>query len=219
MDIPARPSRMRPSQIVYDASFQASNETALGRNVAAYVLRCCGSAAQYQYGNLGTAPYATITAVNTWYDFSWYGNSSGRADFAWFHQKQFSSIRGMITVVSSCNAVFKVRLQSDDLVDSVATSNSKGHSCVPAQPSSFLEWRNTFWHRYAQKQYDGGKWRSGSVRVRLESPTLPSNRRIAIAPQVSIDGVSSLALAAAGSPRVYLEALILHDVVDEDTQA
>jgi len=214
MDIPNKVKHFSPSLVIDNAPFRGASETALSRNVAGYALRCCGNVAHYNFPTLGSAPSVSVSAVNGWSSFSHVGEDSCTFDVPWHHQSQFASIKAIIRVISMSRIVARVRLQSDDLIDAVASTEGQDAILWNAGESSFLAWRTTTYLFGAQ--YKGELWTVYQSSVKLESPTVPANRRISLKPQIYISGLADVITGIAGDPTFYLESMMLRDETDRD---
>lgn len=219
MDIPKRLRPLRPTQIVDDASFMGAHDTNLSRQTAAYALRACGNTAHYVYSSVYSAPKAYVSTLASWTDFEFLADYNVTFEVPWHHQRQHAAIGGQLRVATQSRGFASVRLQSDQLIDAVASTESSGINALPSEQSNVLGWNKTTGNvAFAGEVYLGSSWRIMTYRLQLRAPTLPANRRIVVRPQIQMSGLAALFIGVV-SAKYYVESLALWDEPDPDTHA
>ena len=148
-------------------------------------------------------PAAYITALDTWTEFSYHGGTPIQMQLPYRMTEGFTTIRGLVSVVSDVRIRFVLRLSSQTLLDAVATTD--GDQCIPFMPdqkTTESEWL------YLPATKSGGYWQSTAAVIL--TPTVPSTRRIALTIDAKIID-SQYPLFSLGSPGTV--HLMLHNAV------
>lgn len=220
MDIPRMARPVQQHRVVYDAPFQGAHDANLSRQVSGYVLRCCPNSAQYNFAVEEFAPKATILAKDTWYDFS-HSNSvdSCTFDVPWHHQTQMSGIRMKIRVVTASRGGANMRVQVDELTDTVASSEGTAQTQLATGLSSFHWWCTTRFLGNVVRP--GSAWLVATYTLYIFAPTMPAagTRRVCVRPQIKHSAIADILVGLAGDPEWFIESMYLTDIPDEDEHA
>lgn len=207
---------MVPKAIQRDAFYSALAEQELASQTLGMALWCCGTTHCVAFPSPDSAPFAELTASNTWTDFV-VGTEATEQHVdnfhvPWMHQQSQHSIIVEVRVVTLSWFPIKLRAYCDELpgLAALATTTGTESPVVHAtEPTTQDAW---------QRLTNGERGANGIVLTsQIESPTVPSNRLCGIFPQLYTVGENNSAHEISGSWPFYIESMRVLDIPDQRT--
>lgn len=155
-------------------------------------------------------PRASISAADTWTTFTTYSSSDENLWLPWRFAEGHEKILVYTQLACDADVALKVRWDSDDLVDAVATATGEvaGPRIRPSRPMDTAPWRNA-------STAGGGRMLCNTWYSWL-TPTVPDNRRISLRPYVKAPAADPR-FDVSGTIEVLMMSVAVMDVPARDT--
>lgn len=155
----------------------------------------------------GGIPKASITAADTWTGFTVWSVSFG---LPWRFTESFEKILFYTTLISAAGARLKVRWNSEQLVDAVASATGDD-SDATLKPNAWPDMVSyVLMNSQNTKLFLQGSWASWLT------PTVPANRRIELKPQVKAPD-DDQRFSVSGTVDVWMVSVAVLDVPPRDS--
>ena len=161
-------------------------------------------------------PEARITVLNTWTDFVCV-RKQGVTDpknpsyqLPWYLSVDYKYVMAILTIYCQSSDKFSVRLSAQQLADHTFTTVD-GDSVV-ARPDQFN--RDIPWY-YSSTFQNRAAWRT-TVTLGVEPTSLPTERRIAIVPQIQLSADMNPAITLSGTVLVFIQQLTLMNLPEQN---
>jgi hypothetical protein len=215
--IGGRADNLTGNVVQADRPVMAEMNARLAQQTEIMAFRCSGNRVNQQYTNITTSnnwsvPYASLTAVSSYSDFSLKIGAVNQAivGYPFRLSESFKGIAAYITILSSHRFRYKVRLQTRTLNDTVATSTGEETIIVPTTAAVGLGY--IFAGEVENKSY-----RMAAGVVKIDDPTLPAaaTRRILVVPQIQTDETTYPGFGASRQCTVFIKSISLFDYPDD----
>lgn len=210
----ARFQPFAPKAVQADGAVTSLSLRELASQTLGLAVRACGTTRSVTFPSPTAAPYADVSAADTWTSFVLGTEATEQHidtfHYPWYHQESQAAIIVEVRFATVHFLPLKLRAYTDELpgLAALATTNSDAASLRFASD----EVAQDAWSR----ESFGTNTRVKAVRLtaQISSPTVPANRYLGIFPQVAVPSSLSPLISISGTYRVYIEAMQIYDIPD-----